>query len=94
MPFLLIQFIMCGLIALLSLPPFQQVRKAPEGLTPALDPTDPLADQDQERREVEALARKFESKYVSRSFCGNRKKKSRLMIKTHHMPVFITCNII
>lgn len=49
-----------------------QVRKAPEGLTPALDPNDPLADQDQERREVEALARKFESKYVSRSFYAIR----------------------
>ncbi|KAG7325949.1 hypothetical protein KOW79_010874 [Hemibagrus wyckioides] len=53
----------------------QQVRKAPEGLTPALDPNDPLADQDQERREVEALARKFESKYGG---TGKKKKKDRM----------------
>lgn len=30
-----------------------------------LDPSDPFADDDMERREVEELARKFESKYVS-----------------------------
>lgn len=30
-----------------------------------LDPSDPFADDDKERREVEELARKFESKYVS-----------------------------
>ncbi|XP_034157557.1 ubinuclein-2b isoform X2 [Pangasianodon hypophthalmus] len=53
----------------------QQVRKAPEGLTPALDPNDPLADQDRERREVEALARKFESKYGG---TGKKKKKDRM----------------
>ncbi|XP_039523187.1 ubinuclein-2-like isoform X2 [Pimephales promelas] len=40
-----------------------QVRKAPQGLKPALDPSDPFADEDKERQEVEALARKFESKY-------------------------------
>ncbi|XP_058624583.1 ubinuclein-2b isoform X2 [Onychostoma macrolepis] len=40
-----------------------QVRKVPQGLTPALDPSDPFADEDKERQEVEALARKFESKY-------------------------------
>lgn len=37
----------------------------PKGLTPMLDPSDPFADDDKERREVEELARKFESKYVS-----------------------------
>ncbi|XP_016352103.1 ubinuclein-2-like isoform X1 [Sinocyclocheilus anshuiensis] len=42
-----------------------QVRKVPQGLTPALDPSDPFADEDKERQEVEALARKFESKYGS-----------------------------
>ncbi|XP_077058317.1 ubinuclein-2b isoform X7 [Siphateles boraxobius] len=40
-----------------------QVRKVPQGLKPALDPSDPFADEDKERQEVEALARKFESKY-------------------------------
>lgn len=30
-----------------------------------LDPSDPFADDDKERREVEELARKFETKYVS-----------------------------
>ncbi|XP_060760391.1 ubinuclein-2b isoform X2 [Neoarius graeffei] len=53
----------------------QQMRKVPEGLTPALDPNDPLADQDRERREVEALARKFESKYGG---TGKKKKKDRM----------------
>lgn len=37
----------------------------PKGLTPPLDPSDPFADDEKERREVEELARKFESKYVS-----------------------------
>lgn len=41
-----------------------KVRKVPQGLKPALDPSDPFADEDKERQEVEALARKFESKYV------------------------------
>ncbi|XP_056099431.1 ubinuclein-2b isoform X3 [Rhinichthys klamathensis goyatoka] len=40
-----------------------QVRKVPQGLKPTLDPSDPFADEDKERQEVEALARKFESKY-------------------------------
>ena len=35
-----------------------------KGLTPPLDPSDPFADDDRERREVENLAKKFESKYV------------------------------
>ncbi len=41
-----------------------KVRKVPQGLTPALDPSDPFADEDKERQQVEALARKFEGKYV------------------------------
>ncbi|XP_054615973.1 ubinuclein-2b [Dunckerocampus dactyliophorus] len=44
----------------------------PKGLTPPLDPNDPLADDERERREVEELARKFESKYG-----GAAKKKKR-----------------
>ncbi|KAI5087435.1 ubinuclein 2a isoform X1, partial [Silurus meridionalis] len=52
-----------------------QQKAVPEGLTPVLDPNDPLADQDRERREVEALARKFESKYGG---TGKKKKKDRM----------------
>ncbi|XP_042575456.1 ubinuclein-2-like isoform X1 [Cyprinus carpio] len=48
-----------------------QVRKVPQGLAPALDPSDPFADEDKERQEVEALARKFESKYG----CTVKKKR-------------------
>ncbi|XP_014831454.1 PREDICTED: ubinuclein-2-like isoform X1 [Poecilia mexicana] len=44
----------------------------PKGLTPPLDPSDPFADDEKERREVEELARKFESKYG-----GNTKKKKK-----------------
>lgn len=36
----------------------------PKGLAPPLDPNDPFADDEKERREVEELAKKFESKYV------------------------------
>uniref|UniRef100_A0A8C5AIT1 Ubinuclein 2b n=1 Tax=Gadus morhua TaxID=8049 RepID=A0A8C5AIT1_GADMO len=43
-----------------------------KGLTPPLDPSDPFADDDRERREVENLAKKFESKYG-----GAPKKKKR-----------------
>lgn len=52
-----------------------QVRKAPQGLTPALDPSDPFADEDKERQEVEALARKFESKYGG---AVKKKRKDRM----------------
>ncbi|KAM4635083.1 ubinuclein-2b isoform 2-T2 [Polymixia lowei] len=44
----------------------------PKGLTPPLDPNDPFADDERERREVEELAKKFESKYG-----GVPKKKKR-----------------
>uniref|UniRef100_A0A8C2BSF4 Ubinuclein 2b n=1 Tax=Cyprinus carpio TaxID=7962 RepID=A0A8C2BSF4_CYPCA len=54
-----------------SFPLLLKVRKVPQGLTQALDPSDPFADEDKERQEVEALARKFESKY------GNTVKKKR-----------------
>ncbi|XP_062872480.1 ubinuclein-2b [Trichomycterus rosablanca] len=54
---------------------FHKVRKPPDVLTPVLDPTDPLADQDRERQEVEALARKFESKYGG---TGKKKKRDRM----------------
>lgn len=37
----------------------------PVGLIPFLDPSDPFADEDRQRCEVEELARKFENKYVS-----------------------------
>ncbi|XP_066531183.1 ubinuclein-2b isoform X2 [Hoplias malabaricus] len=52
-----------------------RARKVPQGLTPALDPNDPFADEDRERREVEALAKKFESKYGN---TGRKKKKDRM----------------
>lgn len=48
---------------------FPQVKvpgsSVPKGLAPPLDPSDPFADDEKERREVEELARKFENKYVS-----------------------------
>ncbi|XP_073350289.1 ubinuclein-2b isoform X2 [Pagrus major] len=47
----------------------------PKGLAPPLDPTDPFADDDRERQEVEALARKFESKYGA---APKKKKKDRM----------------
>ncbi|KAM9391837.1 ubinuclein-2b isoform 2-T2 [Pholidichthys leucotaenia] len=47
----------------------------PKGLTPPLDPSDPFADDEKERREVEELARKFESKYGG----GPKKKKKDRM---------------
>ncbi|XP_051904725.1 ubinuclein-2b isoform X2 [Hippocampus zosterae] len=48
---------------------------APKGLAPPLDPNDPLADDERERREVEELAMKFESKYGGAS---KKKKKDRM----------------
>ncbi|XP_077590472.1 ubinuclein-2b isoform X2 [Stigmatopora nigra] len=47
----------------------------PKGLAPPLDPNDPLGDDDKERREVEELARKFESKYGG---AVKKKKKDRM----------------
>ncbi|XP_071241488.1 ubinuclein-2-like isoform X5 [Salvelinus alpinus] len=49
----------------------------PKGLMPALDPNDPFADNETERREVEALAKKFESKY-SQANTGKKKRKDRV----------------
>ncbi|XP_010899321.2 ubinuclein-2b isoform X1 [Esox lucius] len=46
----------------------------PKGLTPALDRNDPFGD-DKERREVEALAKKFENKYGN---IGKKKRKDRI----------------
>ncbi|XP_068593112.1 ubinuclein-2-like isoform X2 [Cebidichthys violaceus] len=47
----------------------------PKGLAPPLDPTDPFADDDRERREVEAMAKKFENKYGG---VPKKKKKDRM----------------
>ncbi|XP_018554077.1 LOW QUALITY PROTEIN: ubinuclein-2b [Lates calcarifer] len=47
----------------------------PKGLTPPLDPNDPFADDERERREVEELAKKFENKYGGSS---KKKKKDRM----------------
>ncbi|KAK5856741.1 hypothetical protein PBY51_008316 [Eleginops maclovinus] len=49
--------------------------KVPKGLTPPLDPSDPFADDDRERREVEAMAKKFENKYGG---VPKKKKKDRM----------------
>lgn len=55
---------------------FGQVKRAgstvPKGLTPPLDPSDPFADDERERREVEEMAKRFESKYVSVLVSGGR----------------------
>ncbi|XP_077474843.1 ubinuclein-1-like [Stigmatopora argus] len=59
-------------------PPQVQLAAAstvPKGLAPPLDPNDPLADDDRERREVEELARKFESKYGG---AAKKRKKDRM----------------
>ncbi|XP_034394618.1 ubinuclein-2-like [Cyclopterus lumpus] len=48
---------------------------APKGLAPPLDPRDPFADEDRERREVEAMAKKFENKYPG---VPKKKKKDRM----------------
>ncbi|XP_028267241.1 ubinuclein-2b isoform X2 [Parambassis ranga] len=47
----------------------------PKGLAPPLDPSDPFADDERERREVEELAKKFENKYGG----GPKKKKKDRM---------------
>nr|XP_040045843.1 ubinuclein-2b isoform X1 [Gasterosteus aculeatus aculeatus] len=47
----------------------------PKGLPPPLDPNDPFADDDRERREVEAMAKKFENKYGG---VPKKKKKDRM----------------
>ncbi|KAF1379107.1 hypothetical protein PFLUV_G00172640 [Perca fluviatilis] len=47
----------------------------PKGLAPPLDPSDPFADDDRERREVEELAKKFENKYGG---VPKKKKKDRM----------------
>ncbi|XP_074552590.1 ubinuclein-2-like isoform X2 [Halichoeres trimaculatus] len=51
------------------------VSTVPKGLAPPLDPNDPFADDDRERREVEELAKKFENKYGG---CPKKKKKDRM----------------
>ncbi|XP_053300070.1 ubinuclein-2b isoform X1 [Pleuronectes platessa] len=48
---------------------------APKGLTPPLDPNDPFADDEKERRQVEAMAKKFENKYGG---AVKKKKKDRM----------------
>lgn len=40
-------------------------KKTTQNPTPTLDPNDPFNDDERERQEVEALAKKFENKYVS-----------------------------
>ncbi|XP_061086021.1 LOW QUALITY PROTEIN: ubinuclein-2a [Conger conger] len=52
-----------------------QVKKAPQAPTPVCDPNDPFADDERERQQVEALAKKFESKYGN---AGKKKRKDRM----------------
>ncbi|XP_029102507.1 ubinuclein-2a isoform X2 [Scleropages formosus] len=52
-----------------------QVKKSPGGPTPGSDPNDPFGDEERERHEVEALAKKFESKYGS---AGKKRRKDRM----------------
>uniref|UniRef100_A0A1A7XBQ7 Ubinuclein 2 n=1 Tax=Iconisemion striatum TaxID=60296 RepID=A0A1A7XBQ7_9TELE len=72
------EFSYCELLQTTS-PQVPQVKLAcsavPKGLAPPLDPSDPFADDEKERREVEALARKFESKYGG----GPKKRKKDRM---------------
>ncbi|KAK5885470.1 hypothetical protein CesoFtcFv8_019175 [Champsocephalus esox] len=52
-----------------------QGSKVPKGLAPPLDPSDPFADDNREKREVEAMAKKFENKYGG---VPKKKKKDRM----------------
>ncbi|XP_041940725.1 ubinuclein-2b isoform X1 [Alosa sapidissima] len=52
-----------------------QVKKTPQVLAPSFDPTDPFGDDARERQQVEALAKKFESKYANPN---KKKRKDRI----------------
>ncbi|KAI4799367.1 hypothetical protein KUCAC02_016966, partial [Chaenocephalus aceratus] len=52
-----------------------QGSKVPKGLAPPLDPSDPFADDNREKREAEAMAKKFENKYGG---VPKKKKKDRM----------------
>ncbi|CAB1344651.1 unnamed protein product [Coregonus sp. 'balchen'] len=45
---------------------------------PALDPSDPFNDDERERLQVEALAKKFENKYGNENAAGKKKRKDRM----------------
>uniref|UniRef100_A0A8C7SNH7 Ubinuclein 2a n=1 Tax=Oncorhynchus mykiss TaxID=8022 RepID=A0A8C7SNH7_ONCMY len=47
-------------------------------LPPALDPSDPFNDDERERLQVEALAKKFENKYGNANAPGKKKRKDRM----------------
>nr|XP_029537755.1 LOW QUALITY PROTEIN: ubinuclein-2-like [Oncorhynchus nerka] len=47
-------------------------------LPPALDPSDPFNNDEKERLQVEALAKKFENKYGNANAAGKRKRKDRM----------------
>ncbi|KAI7807650.1 ubinuclein-2a isoform X2 [Triplophysa rosa] len=53
----------------------QQAKKVPRGSTSVLDPNDPFNDDERERQQVEALAKKFESKYGN---AGKKRRKDRM----------------
>lgn len=65
--------------------------------TPTLDPNDPFNDDERERQEVEALAKKFENKYVSiLSPClmarGCHSKPPHLPSFSHPTPISNECS--
>ncbi|XP_067230192.1 ubinuclein-2a isoform X1 [Chanodichthys erythropterus] len=53
----------------------QQAKKHPPSSKSSLDPNDPFNDDEKERLEVEALAKKFESKYGN---AGKKRRKDRM----------------
>uniref|UniRef100_A0A8C7YEM4 Ubinuclein 2b n=1 Tax=Oryzias sinensis TaxID=183150 RepID=A0A8C7YEM4_9TELE len=70
-------------------PPAQRPRPPPLCLAPPLDPSDPFADDEKERREVEELARKFENKYGG---AAKKKKKDRMQDLIDIGYAFVPCN--
>ncbi|XP_075870473.1 ubinuclein-2a isoform X2 [Nelusetta ayraudi] len=52
-----------------------QEKRKPPSVTPAYNPDDPFNDEERERLQVEALARKFENKYGD---VGKKKRKDRM----------------
>ncbi|XP_028978173.2 ubinuclein-2 isoform X2 [Esox lucius] len=51
---------------------------APFSRPPALDPNDPFNDDERERLQVEAMAKRFESKYGNVNAAGKKKRKDRM----------------
>lgn len=62
-----------------------QEKRKPPSVTPAYNPDDPFNDEERERLQVEALARKFENKYV-RSYNS--------FIHSFIQPLLLICTVI